>query len=89
MAVHRLREKKQKNMITKLKSSIVSEINCFEKFLSVNVFLIPLQILDAYVGPACGSGLHSGLLPLRSEQQEQAASQLAVGSLQSIWQEVS
>ena len=57
--------------------------------VSYSGIISPLQIPDAYVGPVCRGGLHAGLLPLRSEQQEQAASQLAVGSLQSIWQEVS
>lgn len=47
-----------------------------------------MQISDAYAGPVCGGRLHTGVLPLRPEQQKQTSPQLVVGGVQGIREEV-
>lgn len=48
----------------------------------------PLQVSEVHPGPVRGDGLHTGLLPLRSEEQQQAVPEMVARSVRRVRQEV-
>lgn len=56
--------------------------------LSSPVCLSPPQVSEVHAGPVCGGGLHTGLLPLWSEEQQQAVSEMVTRSVRRVRQKV-